>query len=91
VTCHDGFILNDLVSYRTKHNEANAEGNHDGTDANFDDNYGAEGATMDAGIETLRERQIKNFLLTLLISGGGPMLLAGDGLRRTQGGNNNAY
>ncbi len=70
VTCHDGFTLNDLVTYRTKHNEANGEDNRDGTDANFSDNYGAEGTTTDAGIETLRRRQIKNFLLTLLISRG---------------------
>ena len=91
VTCHDGFTLNDLVSYRTKHNEANGENNHDGTDDNFSENYGAEGMTSDAGIETLRKRQIKNFLLTLLISRGVPMLLGGDEFRRTQGGNNNAY
>jgi isoamylase len=91
VTCHDGFTLNDLVSFRTKHNEANGENNHDGTDANFSENYGAEGETTDVGIETLRKRQIKNFLLTLLISRGVPMLLGGDEFRRTQGGNNNAY
>jgi glycogen operon protein len=91
VTCHDGFTLNDLVSYRCKHNEANGENNRDGTDANFSDNHGFEGETKDAGIETLRKRQIKNFLLTLLISRGVPMLLGGDEFRRTQGGNNNAY
>jgi glycogen operon protein len=91
VTCHDGFTLNDLVSYRYKHNEANGENNHDGTDANFSENYGSEGETTDAGIETLRKRQIKNLLLTLLISRGVPMLLGGDEFRRTQGGNNNAY
>ena len=91
VTCHDGFTLNDLVSYRSKHNEANGENNHDGTDANFSENYGSEGETKDAGIETLRKRQIKNFLLTLLISRGVPMLLGGDEFRRTQRGNNNAY
>jgi glycogen operon protein len=91
VTCHDGFTLNDLVSYRYKHNEANGENNHDGTDANFSHNYGSEGETTDAGIETLRKGQIKNFLLTLLISRGVPMLLGGDEFRRTQGGNNNAY
>ena len=91
VTCHDGFTLNDLVSYRDKHNEANGESNHDGTDANFSENHGAEGETRDAGIETLRKRQIKNFLLTLLISRGVPLLLGGDEFRRTQGGNNNAY
>jgi glycogen operon protein len=91
VTCHDGFTLNDLVSYRDKHNEANGENNHDGTDANFSENYGAEGETADARIESIRKRQIKNFLLTLLISRGVPMLLGGDEFRRTQGGNNNAY
>ena len=91
VTCHDGFTLNDLVSYRYKHNEANGENNHDGTDANFSENYGYEGETTDPGIEILRKRQIKNLLLTLLISRGVPMLLGGDEFRRTQGGNNNAY
>ena len=91
VTCHDGFTLNDLVSYRDKHNEANGENNHDGTDANFSENYGAEGETTDRRIESIRKRQIKNFLLTLLISRGVPMLLGGDEFRRTQGGNNNAY
>jgi len=91
VTCHDGFTLNDLVSYRYKHNEANGESNHDGTDANFSENYGPEGEAKDAGIEALRKGQIKNFLLTLLISRGVPMLLGGDEFRRTQRGNNNAY
>ena len=91
ITCHDGFTLNDLVSYCHKHNEANGENNQDGTDNNISHNYGSEGATADAKIETLRKRQIKNFLLTLLISRGVPMLLAGDEFRRTQGGNNNAY
>ena len=91
VTCHDGFTLNDLVSYRDKHNEGNGQNNHDGTDANFSENNGAEGETTDAGIETLRKVQIKNLLLTLLISRGVPMLLGGDEFRRTQGGNNNAY
>jgi glycogen operon protein len=91
VTCHDGFTLNDLVSFSHKHNEANGENNHDGTGANFSENYGAEGATKNAMIETLRKRQIKNFLLTLFISRGVPMLLGGDEFRRTQGGNNNAY
>jgi isoamylase len=83
--------MNDLVSYRAKHNEANGENNHDGTDANFSENYGTEGETTDAGIEALRKGQIKNFLLTLFISRGVPMLLGGDEFRRTQGGNNNAY
>jgi glycogen operon protein len=91
ITCHDGFTLNDLMSYRFKHNEANGENNHDGTNSNYSENYGAEGETKDAGIEALRERQIKNFLLTLLISRGVPMLLGGDEFRRTQSGNNNAY
>ena len=91
VTCHDGFTLNDLVSYCNKHNEANGENNHDGTDVNFSENYGAEGETPHVEIETLRKHQIKNFLLTLLISRGTPMLLGGDEFRRTQGGNNNAY
>jgi isoamylase len=91
VTCHDGFTLNDLVSYRYKHNEANGENNHDGANENFSDNCGAEGKTRDAGIEALRKVQVKNFLLTLFISRGVPMLLGGDEVRRTQGGNNNAY
>jgi glycogen operon protein len=91
VTCHDGFTLNDLVSYRYKHNEVNGENNHDGTDANYSENYGSEGETKDARIESIRKRQVKNFLLTLLISRGVPMLLSGDEFRRTQGGNNNAY
>jgi glycogen operon protein len=91
ITCHDGFTLNDLVSYRDKHNLANGENNSDGNNYNCSDNYGAEGETTDAGIEAVRKRQIKNFLLTLLISRGVPMLLGGDEFRRTQGGNNNAY
>ncbi|MHB1215991.1 MAG: glycogen debranching protein GlgX [Thiobacillus sp.] len=91
VTCHDGFTLNDLVSYRDKHNEANGENNHDGTDANYSENYGAEGETTDAAIEAVRTCQIKNFLLTLFVSRGVPMLLGGDEFRRTQGGNNNAW
>ncbi|HTQ03046.1 MAG TPA: glycogen debranching protein GlgX [Polyangiaceae bacterium] len=91
VTCHDGFTLNDLVSYRAKHNEANGENDHDGTDANFSDNYGCEGETADFAIDAVRRRQIKNFFLTLLISRGAPMLLGGDEFRRTQRGNNNAY
>lgn len=91
LTCHDGFTLNDLVSYNDKHNEANGENNQDGTNNNFSQNYGEEGGTKDAGIESVRKRQIKNFLLTLLVSRGVPMLLGGDEFRRTQGGNNNAY
>lgn len=90
-TCHDGFTLNDLVSYRGKHNEENGQNNNDGTDSNFSENYGVEGETADAGIESLRKRQIKNLLLTLFISRGVPMLLGGDEFRRTQGGNNNAW
>ena len=91
ITCHDGFTLNDLVSYRYKHNQANGENNHDGTTDNFSENYGAEGETADAGIEAVRKRQIKNFFLTLLVSRGVPMLLGGDEFRRTQRGNNNAW
>ena len=91
VTCHDGFTLNDLVSYAEKHNEANGEGNRDGAGENFSANYGVEGESADPAIEAVRQRQIKNFLLTLAISRGVPMLLAGDEFRRTQRGNNNAY
>jgi glycogen operon protein len=91
ITCHDGFTMNDLVSYGSKHNEANGENNRDGTNDNSSDNFGAEGESTDATIEALRKTQIKNFLLTLLISRGVPMLLGGDEFRRTQGGNNNAY
>jgi glycogen operon protein len=91
VTCHDGFTLNDLVSYARKHNRANGERNRDGADENFSANYGVEGASSDPAIETVRRRQIRNFLLTLAVSRGVPMLLAGDEFRRTQRGNNNAY
>lgn len=91
VTCHDGFTLNDLVSYRHKHNEANGEENRDGSNENFSENYGVEGETRDMEIESTRKRQIRNFLLTALISRGIPMLLGGDEFRRTQRGNNNAY
>jgi glycogen operon protein len=91
VTCHDGFTLNDLVSYERKHNEANGEGNRDGADENHSANYGVEGRSDVPAVEALRERQIKNFLLTLAISRGVPMLLGGDEFRRTQRGNNNAY
>jgi glycogen operon protein len=91
VTCHDGFTLNDLVTYAEKHNLGNGEQNQDGANDNFSANYGVEGPTPDARVEGLRKRQIKNFLLTLFISRGVPMLLGGDELRRTQGGNNNAY
>jgi isoamylase len=91
ITCHDGFTLNDLVSYNDKHNEANGENNRDGADDNDSWNCGAEGLTNDPTIEALRLRQIKNFLTILLLSQGVPMLLAGDEIRRTQQGNNNAY
>ncbi|HVB33611.1 MAG TPA: glycogen debranching protein GlgX [Patescibacteria group bacterium] len=91
ITCHDGFTLNDLVSYSAKHNEANGEGNRDGNDVNFSDNCGVEGPSDDPGVGSLRRRQIKNFLLTLFVSRGIPMLLGGDEFRRTQRGNNNAY
>ncbi len=91
VTSHDGFTLNDLVSYAHKHNEANGEGNRDGADENFSSNYGVEGDSGDPAVEMVRERQIRNFLLTLAISRGVPMLLSGDEFRRTQRGNNNAY
>jgi len=91
VTCHDGFTLNDLVSYNTKRNEANGEDNRDGTDQNLSWNCGAEGPTADPAIEALRTRQVKNFLAITLLSLGTPMLLMGDEVRRTQRGNNNAY
>ena len=91
VTAHDGFTLRDLVSYNTKHNEANGENNRDGTDNNRSWNCGAEGETADEGIVALRKRQIRNFLTTLLLSTGVPMLLAGDELGRSQRGNNNAF
>jgi len=91
VTCHDGFTLNDLVSYDRKHNEPNHEGNRDGNEDNRSWNCGVEGPTEDPGIEKLRTRQAKNFLAVTLLSLGMPMLLMGDEARRTQGGNNNAY
>jgi isoamylase len=91
ITCHDGFTLNDLVSYAEKHNLANGEENRDGAGENFSANYGSEGGSTDPAIEAVRLRQIRNFLLTLAISHGVPMLLGGDEFRRTQGGNNNAY
>ncbi len=91
VTCHDGFTLNDLVSYNGKHNEENGENNRDGCDSNLSYNCGFEGATANPQIERMRNRQIRNFILTLLISQGTPMLLAGDEFRRGQQGNNNAY
>ena len=91
ITCHDGFTLNDLVSYDRKHNEANGEGNGDGSDENLSWNCGIEGPADDPEIEKLRNRQVKNFLALTLFSAGTPMLLMGDEMRRTQGGNNNAY
>ncbi|GCE28617.1 glycogen debranching enzyme [Dictyobacter alpinus] len=91
VTCHDGFTLNDLVSYNEKHNLTNGEDNRDGLNYNTSWNYGVEGETSDPAINALRARQIKNFFAILLLSQGVPMLLAGDEVRRTQQGNNNAY
>jgi len=91
VTAHDGFTLRDLVSYNAKHNDANGEGNHDGTDDNRSWNHGVEGETVDAAINALRARQQRNFFVTLLLSQGIPMLLGGDEIGRTQHGNNNAW
>lgn len=91
LTCHDGFTLNDLVSYNWKHNEANGEGNRDGADDNMSWNCGVEGETDDPRTEALRRHQIKNFTAILLLSEGVPMILGGDEFRRTQKGNNNAY
>ncbi len=91
VTCHDGYTLADLVSYERKHNEANGEENRDGANDNHSWNCGAEGPADGAGIAELRRRQMKNFAALLLMSGGVPMLLGGDEMARTQGGNNNAY
>src|SRR5262249_6044329 len=91
VTCHDGFTLNDLVSYDQKHNEANGESNRDGSNDNLSWNCGVEGPTNDPGVEKLRNRQVKNFLTVTTLSVGMPMLLMGDEARRTQRGNNNAY
>ena len=91
VTAHDGFTLQDLVSYNAKHNEANGEENRDGADDNASWNCGVEGATDDPAVETLRDRQKRNLLATLLLSQGVPMLCGGDEMGRTQQGNNNAY
>jgi glycogen operon protein len=91
VTCHDGFTLNDLVSYNYKHNEANGENNRDGSDDNLSWNCGTEGPTDDPPIEALRNRQVKNFFVLEMLAAGTPMLLMGDEVRRTQAGNNNAY
>ena len=91
VTCHDGFTLADLVSYEQKHNDANLEGNRDGSDDNRSWNCGVEGRTDDPGVLALRERQQRNLLATVLLSHGVPMLLGGDEIGRTQHGNNNAW
>jgi glycogen operon protein len=91
VTCHDGFTLNDLVSFNGKHNEANGEENRDGADDNLSWNCGVEGPTAEPEIERLRNRQVKNFLTLTLLAIGTAMLLMGDEVRRTQGGNNNAF
>ena len=91
ICCHDGFTLNDLVSYNGKHNEANGEGNRDGADDNMSWNCGVEGPTDDASVEAMRNRQVKNFAAILFLSEGVPMIRAGDEVRRTQLGNNNAY
>ena len=91
VTCHDGFTLNDLVSYKQKHNEDNGEYNSDGTNDNRSWNCGVEGPSDDPAVEKLRNRQVKNLLTTTVLSLGLPMLLMGDEVRRTQHGNNNAY
>ncbi|HXY01201.1 MAG TPA: glycogen debranching protein GlgX [Candidatus Limnocylindrales bacterium] len=91
VTCHDGFTLNDLVSFNYKHNEANQEENRDGSNDNRSWNCGVEGPSDDPAVEQLRNRQVKNFLTTTLLSLGMPMMLMGDEVQRTQRGNNNAY
>ncbi|MDD3586926.1 MAG: glycogen debranching protein GlgX [Thermoguttaceae bacterium] len=91
VTSHDGFTLNDLVSYNYKHNDSNGENNRDGDNNNFSCNYGEEGPTTRPEIEAIRQRQMKNMFATLLLSQGVPMISAGDEIRRTQQGNNNAY
>jgi glycogen operon protein len=91
ITCHDGFTLNDLVSYNDKHNDANGENNRDGADDNRSWNCGVEGATNDRAIAALRKQMMKNFACYLLFSSGTPMILGGDEFARTQQGNNNAY
>ena len=91
ITSHDGFTLNDLVSYDHKHNDANNEQNQDGDNNNYSYNYGTEGPTEDLQLESIRVKQIRNMLATLFLSQGVPMLVAGDECRRTQQGNNNAY
>ena len=91
ITVHDGFTMNDLVSYNRKHNEANGEGNRDGVNDNYSWNCGVEGESRDPAVESLRARQVKNLITILLLARGVPMLLGGDEMRRTQRGNNNAY
>ena len=91
VTSHDGYTLNDMVTYRNKHNEANGEGNRDGDNHNISDNYGVEGPTRRKVVNELRSRQVRNMLATLILSQGVPMIVSGDEIRRTQRGNNNAY
>ncbi len=91
VSCHDGFTLNDLVTYRVKHNLANGEDNRDGLNENYSANYGVEGPGDDPALEELRERQVRNFFALLLFTHGTPMIGMGDEVRRTQQGNNNAY
>jgi glycogen operon protein len=91
ITCHDGFTLHDLVSYNGKRNEANGEDNRDGSNDNLSWNCGTEGETDDPGVIALRGRQARNLLAILMLSRGVPMLLAGDEVMRSQGGNNNAY
>src|ERR1700710_2572584 len=91
LTAHDGFTLNDTVSYNEKHNERNGEEGRDGTSNNHSWNCGVEGPATDPEINAFRARQMRNMLATLLLSQGTPMLLAGDEFARTQGGNNNAY
>ncbi|HTY25768.1 MAG TPA: glycogen debranching protein GlgX [Desulfomonilaceae bacterium] len=91
VTCHDGFTLNDLVSYNSKHNEANGQENRDGSNDNISWNCGIEGPTDDPSVERIRNQQVKNFFAVTLLAAGEPLLLMGDEVRRTQGGNNNAY
>ena len=91
ITSHDGFTMNDLVSYKEKHNLANGEDNRDGDNHNISDNYGVEGPTRKKSITMIRDRQIRNMLTTLMLSQGVPMLVSGDEIRKTQKGNNNAY
>ena len=91
ICCHDGFTLYDLVSYNDKHNEANGEGNRDGSDANWSWNCGAEGPTDDPAVIAIRNRQVRNLFATLMVSQGVPMILGGDEVLRTQNGNNNAW